>query len=116
MARAFFNVGANGLGRAESAGTEPADGVNPTVVEVMKEAGIDISESKPKLLTQEMIDSADRVFTMGCSIEESCPLLFVDAEDWGLEDPAGKPVETIRRIRDEIRDRVEQLLKETRSS
>lgn len=112
MAKAFFNAMAGGRGVAESAGTIPAEQVNPVVVDAMKEVGLDVSDSKPRLLTQEMLEGVDRVITMGCSVEEACPLVFVPAEDWGLEDPAGKPIEVVRRIRDEIRERVAKLLEE----
>jgi arsenate reductase (thioredoxin) len=113
MAEAFFNRMANGAAIAGSAGTEPGDRLNPTVVEAMGELGIDLAGSRPKLLTQEMLDRADRVITMGCSVEESCPALFLpQVEDWGLEDPAGKPIEKVREIRDEISRRVEGLIAE----
>ncbi len=69
---------------AISAGTEPAEEVNPTVLEVMRELRIDISHQKPKGLTLEMIEQADKVITMGCAVEEVCPGNFVETEDWGL--------------------------------
>ena len=61
------------------------------VTEAMREKGIDLSLNRPKLLTQGMVERADRVITMGCSIEEACPAVFVPSEDWGLEDPKGNP-------------------------
>ncbi len=113
MAEALCNRMSDGEATAESAGTEPGEQVNPNAVGVMAELGIDISGAKPKVITQEMIDRADRVFTMGCSVEESCPALFLsDVEDWALEDPAGKPLEKVREIRDEIAARVRALLSE----
>ncbi len=113
MAEAFFNSKTDGRAAAGSAGTEPGDQLNPTVVEAMHEVGIDLVGARPKLLTQEMLDRADRVITMGCSVEESCPALFLpQVEDWGLEDPAGKPIEKVREIRDEISRRVAKLLEE----
>jgi len=112
MAAAFLDALAHGRAVAGSAGTIPAEKVNPVVVEAMKEVGLDVSGNKPRLLTQEMLEGVDRVITMGCSVEEACPLLFVPAEDWGLEDPAGKSIEVVRRIRDEIRERVLRLLDE----
>ncbi len=111
MAEAFFNRLAAGKAMAISAGTVPAEKVNPTVVRVMAELGIDISQQKPKTLTFEMVESADRAITMGCGVEETCPASFIPTEDWGLEDPEGKPIEEVRRIRDEIKTRVEALIK-----
>ncbi len=108
MAEAF----AKGRGlKAASAGTMPASSVNPTVVQVMKEKGIDISLSAPKLLTTEMINHATLVFTMGCSVEEVCPRPMLakmqkKLVDWKIEDPKGKTVGEVRKIRDEIERRV----------
>ena len=112
MAEAFFNQMAKGKAVAISAGTEPGSGVNPVVVQAMREVGIDISGRKPKLLTQEMVENADLAITMGCMDEaKSCPAAFVPSEDWGLPDPHGKPIEEVRPIRDEIKRRVELLIK-----
>ena len=110
MAEAFFNRLAEGKFKAVSAGTNPADAINPTVVEAMTEVGMDISSKKPKLLTPEMVESADRVVTMGCGMETICPATLVESEDWELEDPQGKPIEKVREIRDEIRARVIKML------
>jgi arsenate reductase len=110
MAEAFFNQVAGGKARAISAGTKPASAVDPRTVEVMREVGIDISAAKPKALTMEMLEQADRVVTMGCGAEGVCPASFVETEDWQLEDPKGKSLEEVRRIRDEIRARVTRLL------
>ena len=112
MAAAFMERLANGVVTVDSAGTVPSDAVNPVVVDAMKEKGLDVSEGKPKLLTQDMADAADRIITMGCSIEEACPATFVPTEDWGLEDPAGKAIEEVRAIRDEVQLRVKWLLAE----
>lgn len=112
MAEAFFNSMAQGKAQAMSAGTVPAKSVDPKVVELMKEVGIDISDRQPKPLTLEMLEQADRVITMGCGVAESCPVTFTETEDWGLDDPKGQPVEKVREIRDEIRRRVEKLVKE----
>jgi arsenate reductase len=112
MAEAFFNHLAKGKASATSAGTKPGPQVNPAVVKAMREAGLDISQQKPKALTFEMIENADRVITMGCGVEEVCPASFVPTEDWELEDPEGKPIEKVREIRDEIKARVEKLIKE----
>ena len=111
MAEAF----AKSLGiRASSAGTVPARSTNQTVVDVMKEKGFDLSRNKPKMLTNEMISQASLVVTMGCSAEEVCPRPMLakmqkKLVDWKLDDPKGKPVDEVRRIRDEIERRVREL-------
>jgi protein-tyrosine-phosphatase len=112
MAEALFNHLAEGRAQAYSAGTQPGDRVNPVAVEAMKEIGIDISASKPKTLTVEMIEEADRMITMGCGDDAGalCPASFIETEDWALEDPHGKSIEQVRRIREEIRERVTDLL------
>jgi arsenate reductase len=112
MAEAFFNQMARGKAKGTSAGTQPSEKVNPTVVEAMGEVGLDIGHHKPKMLTFDMLEGADRVITMGCSVEKSCPASFVPAEDWDVEDPEGKPIEQIRQIRDEIKARVQTLVEE----
>jgi arsenate reductase len=83
MAEAFFNQLAGTRASASSAGTQPAPGVNPTVIQVMREAGLDISRNTPKMLTIEMMKDADRVITMGCGVAESCPAHIVPMENWG---------------------------------
>ena len=110
MAEAFFNQMAKGRARAVSAGSQPADKVNPIVVAVMRESGINISRNKPKLLTLNMMKGIDRAITMGC--ENSCPYTTVATDDWALENPKGKPIEKVRQIRDEIKDRVERLIEQ----
>ncbi|MDG6929403.1 MAG: low molecular weight phosphatase family protein [Nitrososphaerota archaeon] len=111
MAEAF----AKRLGMAvSSAGTAPAAAIDPAVVRAMKEKGVDVSESAPKLLTMEMIDRADLVVTMGCSVEQVCPgplaaRMLKRFLDWRLDDPKGRPIEEVRRIRDEIERRVTML-------
>ncbi len=110
MAEAFTRHLSNGTVEAESAGTEPSQDVNPVVVEAMAEIGIDLGGHYPKVISQDMVDRADSVFTMGCSIYESCPAVFLPSEDWGLEDPAGKSIKPVRRIRDQIEARVRDLL------
>jgi protein-tyrosine-phosphatase len=114
MAEAFFNQMAKGKALALSAGTQPGDKVNPVVVQAMREVGIDISANKPKMLTLEMIEKADRMITMGCGADAGglCPASFVETEDWALEDPKGKTLEQVRVIRDEIRKRVAKLVGE----
>ena len=94
-----------------SAGTEPADQINPAVVEAMNEVGIDISAERPKKLEDGMVREADVVITMGCG--DACPIYPGKRyEDWDLEDPSGKDVETVRGIRDEISKRVDALISE----
>jgi arsenate reductase len=113
MAEAFFNHLAPAGYYAASAGTLPALEIDPVAVKVMLEAGLDISKNKPKLLTPEMLTDVERIYTMGCDVDSGvCPAGFLKTEDWGLEDPAGKPVETVRDIRDDIRSRVEHLVKQ----
>ena len=112
MAEAFANRLAGEGSLAESAGSAPAERPNPVVVEVMRERGIDLSSNRPKAMTQVMVDRADRVITMGCEITEECPAVFVPTEDWGLDDPAGRPIEEVRLIRDEVELRVMGLLAE----
>ena len=94
-----------------SAGSMPKDQINPVAVEVMKEVGIDISNNQPKILTTESVKESDVVITMGCG--DACPIFPGRRyEDWQLEDPAGKDLETVRKIRDEIKSRIEALLSE----
>ncbi len=112
MAEAFFNRMAKGKAEAISAGTQPANKLNPIVIEAMREIGIDISRRKPKMLTPEMLEGVDRVITMGCGAEGVCPASFVPTEDWQLDDPSGKPIEQVRQIRDEVKARVDGLIKE----
>jgi protein-tyrosine-phosphatase len=111
MAEAFFNQKTQAKAVATSAGTQPATQVNPTVVSAMREVGIDIVENKPKILTAEMLESAARVITMGCNVAEACPATFTPTEDWGLDDPEGRPIEQVRQIRDEIKAKVDELVK-----
>jgi len=117
MAEAFFNQIAAGKAIALSAGTQPGDKVHPVVVEAMKEVGIDLSGNKPKMLTLEMIEKADKMITMGCGADAAglCPAGFVETEDWALEDPKGKSISEVRIIRDEIKRRVSDLLAEITS-
>ena len=116
MAEAFTNKLAADRGlpiRGLSAGTEAAERVNPLAVEAMRELGISMEGQSPKQLTQEMADSASRIITMGCGVDAtSCPARIHLSEDWGLDDPAGKPIEKVREVRDQIRERVEAMLSE----
>ncbi len=94
-----------------SAGSEPAERVNPAVMEAMAEVGLDLSEAFPKPLTDEVVRASDYVITMGCG--DACPIYPGRAYlDWELPDPAGKPIEEVRPIRDEIDRRVRELLAE----
>lgn len=111
MAEAFFNQMSKTV-KASSAGTRPASCVNPLAVQVMKEVGIDLARAKPKLLTLEMVDAADKVITMGCAVGDVCPGAIVETEDWGISDPSGKPIEEFRKVRDTIRKKVKRLMKE----
>ena len=112
MAEALFNHLAQGRARAVSAGTEPARALDLNAVVVMAELGIDMSGQSPKPLTQEIVDGATRVISMGCGVEESCPVWAQPDEDWDLDDPHHQPIEVVRRIRDQIRARVEALVRE----
>ena len=111
MAEAFAKK--HGM-NARSAGTIPSARINPTVVDAMRERGIDISSNQPKILTPELIRDARLVVTMGCSIEEACPKPIIAQMrkkliEWHLEDPKGKPLEEVRKIRDEIESKVRDL-------
>jgi arsenate reductase (thioredoxin) len=111
MAAAFFNATAEpARARAVSAGTQPGERVHPEVVTVMREVGIDLSQARPQRLTDGLAGSARLLVTMGCG--ESCPFVAgLEREDWPLEDPKGKPAEKVRAIRDEIRQRVGELVR-----
>jgi arsenate reductase (thioredoxin) len=111
MAAAFLSHLSGGAVEVRSAGSEPADQVNPAAVQVMAEVGIDIAAEKPKILTDQAVRESDVVITMGCG--DSCPFYPGKRyEDWVLDDPAGKDVGAARPIRDEIRHRVEALLED----
>jgi|SRR3954453_10985152 len=111
MAAGFVQKLGAGRVAVRSAGSEPRDEVNPMAVEAMKEIGVDISGGLPKPLTDDAVRAADVVITMGCG--DACPIYPGKRyEDWDLEDPAGKDLETVRRIRDEIEQRVRSLLAE----
>ena len=111
MAAGLLNKAAAGRVHVRTAGSDPAEEINPAVVEAMDEVGVDLSEEFPKPLTDEFVRAADAVITMGCG--DACPIYPGKRyEDWELEDPAGKDVETVRRIRDEIGSRVNALLGE----
>jgi arsenate reductase len=116
MAEAFANKYGKDKFIVSSAGNKPADKVNPIVVEALKEKGIDISMSKPKLLTFQMAQDADLIVTMGCNDNGICPgPFFKPTIDWKLEDPKGKPIDKVREIRDDIERRVQKLIAEERA-
>jgi arsenate reductase (thioredoxin) len=111
MAEGFFNKNAPEGYRAISAGTKPISQINPVVIEVMKEVGIDISNQKSKEITEDMMRNSFKTVNMGCMVKESCPTLFLpNVLDWNLEDPKGKSVEKVTELRDEIDQRVKELV------
>jgi arsenate reductase len=111
MAAGFLAAFGGEYVQVRSAGSEPADQVNPAAVAAMAEVGIDISAESPKRLTYEAVESADLVITMGCG--DACPVFpGVDYRDWQLSDPAGRGIDDVRPIRDEIERRIRDLLGE----
>ncbi|MGB3909746.1 MAG: arsenate reductase ArsC [Pseudolysinimonas sp.] len=111
MAAGYTRALSGGAVEVLSGGSEPGDQINPVAVEAMAEEGIDISQAVPTLMTTEQVRESDVVITMGCG--DVCPIFPGKRyEDWELEDPAGKDLETVRRVRDDIRGRVEALLAE----
>lgn len=116
MAEAYFNLLAPTLGvkaRGLSAGTAPGGQINPVVKEAMDEVHISLLGHAPKLLTPALAASADRIITMGCGVEaDMCPAETHISEDWGLPDPHGQGLESVRQVRDAVRDHVLELLAE----
>jgi protein-tyrosine-phosphatase len=115
MSQALFERAAAGRHTAISAGTTPGDRVHPEVVAVMRELDIDLSDRSPQLLTRELAEQADIVITMGCG--DACP--YIPGKrylDWDLPDPKGRPIEDVRRLRDEIAQRVTHLVAELNDS
>jgi arsenate reductase len=111
MAAGYARALSGGAVEVLSGGSEPGDQINPVAIEAMAEEGIDISQAVPTLMTTEQVRESDVVITMGCG--DVCPIFPGKRyEDWELEDPAGKDLETVRRVRDDIRGRVEALLAE----
>jgi arsenate reductase (thioredoxin) len=109
MAAGLVKLRSQGRVHVRSAGSDPTDRINPAVVEAMNELGVDMSEEFPKPLTDEVVEAADVVITMGCG--DACPIYPGKRyEDWELQDPAGQDLETVRRIRDEIDARVQKLV------
>ena len=113
MAAALLDARSGGLVRVRSAGSAPAASINAVVVEALNEIGIDIGKEFPKPMTDEVVRAADVVITMGCG--DACPIYPGKRyEDWEVEDPAGKDIAAVRRIRDDIERRVERLIEELR--
>jgi len=111
MAAALLHKRADGRIQVRSAGSDPAERINPAAVEAMEEIGVDLSEEFPKPLTDELVRAADVVITMGCG--DACPVYPGKRyEDWQVDDPAGKSLAEVRRIRDEIDRRVKSLVAE----
>ncbi len=111
MAEGFFNKSPPEGYKAVSGGTMPVSQINPVVIDVMKEVGIDISNQKSKEITEDMMRNSFKTVNMGCMDKESCPTIFLpNVLDWNLEDPKGKSFEKIREIRDEIDQRVKELV------
>jgi arsenate reductase len=111
MAAVFFNALADpGRARAISAGTQPADRVHPEVICVMRDAGFDLTQAKPRRLTEDLARTAQLLVTMGCG--EACPFVpGVERDEWRLLDPKGQSLEQVRAIRDEVRRRVKELVR-----
>jgi arsenate reductase len=111
MAAGLVKLRSEGRIHVRSAGSDPASEINPAVVEAMQELGVDMSEEFPKPLTDEVVRAADAVITMGCG--DACPIYPGKRyEDWELDDPADQDLEAVRRIRDEIDERVQKLIDE----
>ena len=111
MAEAFFRKYAPENFNVISAGTTPSSQLNPIVVKVMQEIGIDLTNQEPKLLSENMISDSFRTVNMGCMDKESCPSLFVkDVLDWNISDPKEKSIDEVRKIRDQIKDEVMNLI------
>ncbi|WP_067834274.1 arsenate reductase ArsC [Nocardia lijiangensis] len=111
MAQGFLTHLAGDAIEVRSAGSAPGDSLNPAAVEAMAELGIDITDQTPKILTPDAVETSTIVITMGCG--DTCPYFpGVDYRDWKLDDPAGKGVDAVRPIRDEIRTRIEALIAE----
>ena len=111
MAEAFFKKYAKNQFNVVSAGTSPSSNLNPIVVSVMAEIGIDLKNQQPQLLLDSMVENSHKTVNMGCMDEESCPSLFVkDVDDWNVDDPKGKSIDDVRKIRDQIKHGVLNLL------
>ena len=112
MAESFFRKYASDKFQVLSAGTTPSLQLNPIVIEVMKEIGIDMKNQQPKTLSDSMIENSSKTVNMGCMDKESCPALFVkDVLDWNISDPKEKSIDEVREIRDKIKSEVLSLIK-----
>jgi len=112
MAEAFFRKYAPNRFHVLSAGTTPSSQLNPIVIQVMKEIGIDMVNQQPKTLSNSMIENSFKIINMGCMDKESCPSLFVkDALDWNISDPKEKSIDEVREIRNNIKSEVINLIK-----
>ena len=110
MAEAFFKKYAKNF-QATSAGTKPSNQINPLVIQVMKEIGIDVTQKKPQTISNHLISQPCKIVNMGCMDKDSCPTLFLnDVLDWQIPDPKGKSIEEIRKIRNQIDSKVKELL------
>ena len=111
MAEGFFRKYAPEGYEPISAGTKPTSQINPTVVQAMNEIGVEIKQQKSKDITEDMMRNSTKIISMGCMDKSFCPTLFIpNLIDWGIEDPKGKPIEQVREIRDDIEQRVKQLV------
>ncbi len=111
MAEAFFRKYAPDDYDAASAGTKHISEINPVAIRVMSHIGIDISKQKPKELSEDMIRNATKIVNMGCMDKGFCPTMFINkVEDWGIEDPKGKPLEKVEEIRNEIENKIRELI------
>jgi len=112
MAESFFKKFTKDRFNVISAGTIPSKNLNPIVVQVMKEIGIDMTSQSPKTISNSMIDNSFKTVNMGCMDKESCPALFVkDVIEWNIQDPKEKTIEEVRKIRDQIKSEVLNLIK-----
>ena len=112
MAAALLSSLSGGRVVAMSAGTMPSEHVHPEVTEAMREIGLELGDATPQLVTEEMLEGADHVVTMGCNVDDACPGAVFQAEDRGLPNPKDQPMNEVRAIRETIRDRVLGLLEE----
>jgi arsenate reductase (thioredoxin) len=111
MAEGFFRKYATEEYEPISAGTKPTSQINPIVFQAMDEVGVDIRQQKPKDITEDMMRNSTKIINMGCMDKSFCPTLFIpNLIDWGIEDPKGKPIEQVREIREDIEQRIKQLV------
>ena len=111
MAEGFFRKLAPEGYEPISAGTKPTSQISPVAIQAMNEVGVDISRQKPKDITEVMMRNSEKIVNMGCMDKSFCPTVFIpNVIDWTIEDPKGKPMETVREIRDDIERRVKQLV------